>query len=98
MDIAANGCVGDGQRGVNRANKKTQKSKLNKNSPAVPPAAFAGRSAAAALQWWPSDGREEERRRGVSTTDEKHNKMNTNILCTHHPRPTHTDYGGLMCH
>ena len=47
---AADGCLGDRQRGVSQANeKKTQQSKLKKNSPAVPAAAFAGRSTAAAL-------------------------------------------------
>ena len=47
---AADGSLGDRQRGVSQANeKKTQQSKLKKNSPAVPAAAFAGRSTAAAL-------------------------------------------------
>ena len=48
--------------------KKTQKSKLKKNSLAVPAAAFAGRSAAATFSWLSSDGREEECRQGVSIT------------------------------
>ena len=55
-----------GQRGVSYANEKTQQSNLKKNPPAVPAAAFAGRSAAAAFSWLSPDGREEERRQGVS--------------------------------
>ena len=57
--------------------KKTQQSKLKNNSPAVPAAAFSGRSAAAAFSWLSSDGREEDRRQGVSHTNEKNTAIKT---------------------
>ena len=57
-----------GQRDVSHANDKTQQSKLKKNTPVVPAAAFAGHSTAAAFSWLSSGGREEERRQGVSIT------------------------------
>ena len=59
---------GGRRRGVSCTDKKHA---MKTNLPAVPAAAFTGRSAAAALSWWQSDGREEGRLQGVSPTDEK---------------------------